>query len=116
MVLTNFAIALFGVVAPPVAVGLAKGLHQDFIVNLILTFFIPFVGGIGHAFQVFGIPPMINLLSVILPPVSVLVNKRIGMDFLANVLFTMIGDIPGIVHAYFIALESESSVLKGVLV
>ena len=113
--LNNLTIALLGVLLPPVAVGLVKGINEDFIINLILTFVLPLVGGIIHAFHVFGVPLLINLLSLILPPVSVLATKGLGGDFLLNLLLTILADLPGIIHAYAIALESFSPVPKQLL-
>ncbi len=104
IMLNNLSIALLGVLLPPVAVGVVKGINDDFIINLVLTFVLPLVGGIIHAFHVFGVPILTNLLSLLLPPVSVLATRGLGADFLLNILLTLLADLPGIVHAYAIAL------------
>lgn len=42
------------------------------------------------------------LLNIFLPPVSVALNKGIGMDLLINILLTILGVIPGIIHAFYV--------------
>ncbi|ARN77620.1 proteolipid membrane potential modulator [Nonlabens spongiae] len=42
------------------------------------------------------------LLNIFLPPLSVALNKGIGMDLLINILLTILGVIPGIIHAFYV--------------
>jgi uncharacterized membrane protein YqaE (UPF0057 family) len=42
------------------------------------------------------------LLSIILPPVGVFLQVGIGKDFWINIILTLLGYIPGIVHAVWI--------------
>ena len=42
------------------------------------------------------------ILSVILPPLGVFLQVRIGKHFWLNILLTLLGYIPGIVHAVWI--------------
>ncbi len=104
--LSTLSIAILGVLLPPLAVALVKGIDIDFAVNLLLTILLPLVGGIIHAFNTFGVPLLINLVSLIFPPASVLITRGFGTDFLINIIFTLLADVPGIIHAYALALSS----------
>lgn len=42
------------------------------------------------------------LLSVLLPPVGVFLQVGIGLQFWINILLTILGYIPGVVHAVYI--------------
>lgn len=42
------------------------------------------------------------LLSVLLPPLGVFLQVGIGAQFWINILLTLLGYIPGIVHAVWI--------------
>ena len=42
------------------------------------------------------------LLSILLPPVGVFLQVGIGLHFWLNILLTLLGYIPGIVHAVWI--------------
>mgnify|MGYP001797508732 CR=1 FL=1 len=42
------------------------------------------------------------ILSVILPPLGVFLQVGIGIQFWVNILLTIFGYIPGIVHAIWI--------------
>ena len=41
-------------------------------------------------------------LAIILPPVGVLLERGFGSDFCINVLLTILGYIPGIIHALYV--------------
>ncbi|KAK3825789.1 MAG: putative cation transport-related protein [Benniella sp.] len=43
--------------------------------------------------------------AIILPPLGVLLEKGCGCDFLINILLTILGYIPGIIHAFYIILK-----------
>jgi uncharacterized membrane protein YqaE (UPF0057 family) len=46
------------------------------------------------------------ILAVLLPPIGVFVEKeRCDKDLLINILLTILGYIPGIVHALYIILK-----------
>ncbi|WAO89756.1 Hypothetical protein NCS54_00715700 [Fusarium falciforme] len=45
------------------------------------------------------------LLAIILPPVGVFLERGCGADFLINILLTILGYIPGIIHALYIILK-----------
>ena len=42
------------------------------------------------------------ILSIILPPLGVFLQVGIGLHFWINILLTLMGYIPGIVHAIWI--------------
>lgn len=42
------------------------------------------------------------ILSVLLPPLGVFLQVGIGLAFWVNILLTLLGYIPGIVHAIWI--------------
>ncbi|MBD3584633.1 YqaE/Pmp3 family membrane protein [Salinimonas sp. HHU 13199] len=42
------------------------------------------------------------ILSILLPPLGVFLQVGIGAQFWINVLLTLLGYIPGIVHAVYI--------------
>lgn len=57
---------------------------------------------------------MLNVIriiaSVILPPVGVFFRVGLGLHFWINILLTLLGYIPGLVHAiWIIAREDERS-------
>lgn len=42
------------------------------------------------------------LLAIFLPPVAVLLTTGIGLQFLLNILLTLIGWLPGTIHALWL--------------
>ncbi len=42
------------------------------------------------------------VLSVLLPPLGVLLSRGLGTQFVLNVLLTVLGYVPGIVHAIWL--------------
>ncbi len=45
------------------------------------------------------------LLAILLPPVGVLMEVGLGLHFWLNILLTLLGYIPGIIHAVYIILR-----------
>ncbi len=45
------------------------------------------------------------LLSILLPPIGVFLQVGIGLHFWLNIILTLLGYVPGIVHALFIILR-----------
>jgi len=45
------------------------------------------------------------LLAIILPPLGVLLERGIGGDLLLNVLLTLLGYNPGIIHAVIVIAD-----------
>ncbi|KAI0093590.1 hypothetical protein BDY19DRAFT_881364 [Irpex rosettiformis] len=48
---------------------------------------------------------LVSSLAIILPPVGVFLERGCGADFLINILLTILGYIPGIIHALYIILK-----------
>lgn len=42
------------------------------------------------------------IIAVLLPPLGVFLEVGIGKDFWINILLTLLGYIPGIVHAVYV--------------
>ena len=42
------------------------------------------------------------LLSVIIPPLGVFLQVGIGMHFWLNIVLTLLGYVPGLIHAIYI--------------
>jgi uncharacterized membrane protein YqaE (UPF0057 family) len=45
------------------------------------------------------------LLAIVLPPVGVFLQVGLGLHFWLNILLTLLGYIPGIIHAIWIILK-----------
>jgi uncharacterized membrane protein YqaE (UPF0057 family) len=45
------------------------------------------------------------ILAIILPPLGVFLERGCGADLLINILLTILGYIPGIIHALYIILK-----------
>ena len=45
------------------------------------------------------------VLAVILPPVSVFLQKGAGQDLVINIVATLLGGIPGVIHALWLTLS-----------
>ena len=45
------------------------------------------------------------LCAIFLPPLGVFLQVGIGVDFWINILLTLFGYIPGIIHAVYIILK-----------
>jgi uncharacterized membrane protein YqaE (UPF0057 family) len=45
------------------------------------------------------------LLAIIIPPVGVFMQVGIGLHFWLNILLTILGYIPGIIHAVWVILR-----------
>ncbi|KAF2126853.1 UPF0057-domain-containing protein [Dothidotthia symphoricarpi CBS 119687] len=45
------------------------------------------------------------ILAIFLPPLGVFLERGCGADFFINILLTVLGYIPGIIHALYIILK-----------
>lgn len=45
------------------------------------------------------------LLSILIPPLGVFLTVGIGLHFWLNLLLTLLGYVPGIVHAVWVVLR-----------
>lgn len=51
------------------------------------------------------------LFAVLLPPLGVFMQERFGKRFWINVLLTLFGYVPGIIHAVYVILRYEPRAL-----
>lgn len=47
------------------------------------------------------------LLAIILPPLGVFLQVGIGLHFWLNILLTLLGYIPGIIHAVWVIARNK---------
>lgn len=45
------------------------------------------------------------LLAILLPPLGVFLQVGLGLHFWINILLTLLGYIPGIIHAIYIIIK-----------
>lgn len=45
------------------------------------------------------------LLAILIPPLGVFLQVGIGIQFWINVLLTLLGYVPGIIHAIYVILK-----------
>lgn len=45
------------------------------------------------------------ILAIILPPIGVFLQVGIGLHFWLNIILTLFGYVPGIVHAVYVILK-----------
>ncbi|MBF0378693.1 MAG: YqaE/Pmp3 family membrane protein [Desulfamplus sp.] len=48
------------------------------------------------------------ILAVLLPPLGVFIEAGLGKQFLINILLTVLGYLPGVVHAVWIIAKSNT--------
>lgn len=48
------------------------------------------------------------IIAILLPPVAVLLHEGLGKQFLLNILLTLLGYIPGLVHAIWLIAQERS--------
>lgn len=42
------------------------------------------------------------ILAIFLPPIAVLLEKGVSAAFFWNILWTLLGGLPGIIHAFWV--------------
>jgi uncharacterized membrane protein YqaE (UPF0057 family) len=47
------------------------------------------------------------VIAIFLPPVAVLLERGCGADLLINILLTLLGHIPGVIHAIYLILHDR---------
>ncbi|BCR84833.1 YqaE/Pmp3 family membrane protein [Aspergillus chevalieri] len=52
------------------------------------------------------------IFAIILPPLGVFLEKGCGADFLINICLTILGWIPGIIHAMYVLFPLRKSLLQ----
>ncbi|KCZ50832.1 YqaE/Pmp3 family membrane protein [Hyphomonas pacifica] len=48
------------------------------------------------------------LLTIFLPPVAVALKEGIGLQFVLNLILTLIGWLPGVIHAFWVLTRGGS--------
>jgi uncharacterized membrane protein YqaE (UPF0057 family) len=52
------------------------------------------------------------IIAILLPPLAVLLDQGCGEDFVINILLTILGWFPGIIHAFYIlAVREQKDIL-----
>jgi uncharacterized membrane protein YqaE (UPF0057 family) len=46
------------------------------------------------------------LLAIVLPPIAVLLKAGVGLQLLLSILLTLLGYIPGMIHALWVVLKT----------
>lgn len=49
------------------------------------------------------------ILAIFLPPIGVLIKKGVGLSFLINIFLTLLGFVPGIIHALYVILVDKEN-------
>ena len=47
------------------------------------------------------------ILAIILPPVAAFLQVGLGMHFWLNILLTLLGYVPGLIHALWLVLSAK---------
>jgi uncharacterized membrane protein YqaE (UPF0057 family) len=59
---------------------------------------------------VFGILALV--LAVLVPPLAVFMERGINKDFAINVLLTVLGYVPGIIHALWVVVTTPAGKVR----
>ena len=110
MAIGKCVLAILGVLVPPLAVFLQKGANFDFWINLVLSILLLWIGGIIHAFHLFGVTLCTNILSVFLPPLAVYLEYGLRAEFWLSLILTLCFWIPGVIYSYFVAMRRSNKV------
>jgi uncharacterized membrane protein YqaE (UPF0057 family) len=49
------------------------------------------------------------ILAIILPPVAAFLQVKLTMHFWINIILTILGVVPGIIHALWLVLTDQSA-------
>ena len=100
--------AILGVLLPPAAVCIDKGIGGDLSINIWLLVFTVYIGAIIHAFHVMGVNISVNLLCLFLPPIGAAIEGSIS-EFCICLILTLLAFVPGVIYAYYVALKHGRS-------
>lgn len=50
------------------------------------------------------------ILALLLPPLSVLLQKGVGKQLVINIILTILGWLPGVVHALYLIAQDKKAV------
>ncbi|MFC3396020.1 YqaE/Pmp3 family membrane protein [Brenneria rubrifaciens] len=48
------------------------------------------------------------VFTILLPPLGVLLGKGVGGAFILNILLTLLGYFPGLIHAFWVQTKTDS--------
>ena len=100
--------AIIGVLLPPLLVAIEKGIRVEFIISLLLTIFLFWIGGIIYSFYAVGLQDCVkNILSALLPPLAVYLHKGLKAEFWISIILTILFWIPGMIYAYYLVLGTK---------
>ncbi|KAK0638385.1 Plasma membrane proteolipid 3 [Lasiodiplodia hormozganensis] len=54
---------------------------------------------------------LLYFLALFVPPVPVFIKRGCGADFLINICLSILGWIPGVLHAFWIVSKTERPVM-----
>ncbi len=52
------------------------------------------------------------VFTIILPPLGVLLGKGLGWAFILNILLTILGYFPGLIHAFWVRQETRCATVS----
>ncbi|KAF9735749.1 plasma membrane proteolipid Pmp3 [Paraphaeosphaeria minitans] len=55
---------------------------------------------------------LLYFLALFLPPVPVFIKRGCGADFLINICLSILGWIPGVLHAWYIISQTERNAAR----
>ncbi len=118
----DFFRLIAGFVMPPVGVGMQEGFTGVFYLNILFTLMCWFPGVIHAAWIITrrdsdgrivegGTGRFVALLlSYFLPPVGVFLTRGVSVRLLVNILLTLLGYLPGILHAVWeVATDADEA-------
>ncbi len=50
---------------------------------------------------------LLIIVAILLPPLAVAVREQLGVQFWLNLVLTLIGWVPGVIHALYIVLRRK---------
>ncbi len=51
---------------------------------------------------------VVIIVSILLPPLAVFLKKGLGQDFVINLILTLLGYLPGVIHALWLLVLKDS--------
>ena len=93
--------AILGVLLPPLEVLRMRGCRTEFWIDLLLTIFLVWAGGIFYCFHLKGVRCLVNLVTLLLAPIGVLIGTGNCVKTLITLLLWVLGLVPGIIAGYY---------------
>ena len=93
--------AVVGVILPPLAMFMERGIKVEFWIDLLLTF-LGIVPGTIYFFHVMGLDIIKNICCYFLPPLAVFLHCKCRIEFWISILLALFFWIPGVIYAYYV--------------